>query len=290
MRFAPHISFGGLDRPLFVATVGSIDPIDQIRFAAERGFAGIQDPFVALRPASQQSRIGEALARHGLEAGSFIYTAPSQLTSAWGSFDVGARPVLMRNIDAAIEIAERTTARHIVVIAMVDPHQPRTLQFTAMAENLKYAAERAERAGKIICIESISALRLPTLLLHHLLDAYAIVKAVNSPALRLVFDFAHVQAMDGDVLHNLARTWDAVGVVQIADHPDRVEPGAGELNFVSLLADIARRGYRGLLELEHVWARPGIAAETAGLAALTRLQAEVSKRLADPPPNGLCRK
>lgn len=61
------------------------------------------------------------------------------------------------------------------------------------------------------------------------------VEAVGSPAVRLVFDAFHVQVMESDVINNLDRVWDAVGIVQIADNPGRVEPGTDEMNYANIL-------------------------------------------------------
>lgn len=276
LRFAPHISFGGLDKPLFAHSARSVDPVDQIRFAQGEGFAGVQDPFAAQRSSSEQSRIGEALAHHGLESGCFVYAPLDQLTTAWGSPDPAVRPDLMADIDRAIEIADRLHSRHIAIIGPADSDRPRSQQMEAMSENLRFVADRAERAGKILCLESLNARRLPSMLIHHILDAHAIVEKVASPAVRLIFDFGHVQAMDGDILHHLDLTWDAIELFQIADNPGRVEAGAGELNFVTIFAEIEKRGYSGLLELEHHWSKPGIEGEKAGLAMLRRIAAEAT--------------
>lgn len=68
-------------------------------------------------------------------------------------------------------------------------------------------------------------------MVHHVLDAYQIVKAVDSPSVRLVFDAFHIQVMDGNLFENFTRTYDAIGIVQIADNPGRLEPGVGEINY-----------------------------------------------------------
>src|ERR1700739_4105886 len=44
LRYAPHLGFRSLDTPLFLASVGSTDPMAQIAFIASLGFAGVQDP------------------------------------------------------------------------------------------------------------------------------------------------------------------------------------------------------------------------------------------------------
>src|SRR3546814_17692790 len=55
-------------------------------------------------------------------------------------------------------------------------------------------------------------------------------KAVDSPAVGIVFDIFHVQARGGDVMSRLQHCWDMIAAIQIADNPGRGEAGTGELN------------------------------------------------------------
>jgi len=113
------------------------------------------------------------------------------------------------------------------------------------------------------------------MLVHHVLDAYAVVKAVDSPAVRLTFDIYHVQAMDGDVIRNLERCWDMIGVVQVADNPGRIELGTGELNWPNILRILRGRGYAGLVELEHDVSQPGAEGERGMLRQLREIDAAI---------------
>ena len=72
LRYAAHLGLRQPDAPLFLASAGSADPVEQIRYVAEIGFAGVFDNFLKIRPAAEQQRIGEALARHGVAMGSFV--------------------------------------------------------------------------------------------------------------------------------------------------------------------------------------------------------------------------
>jgi hydroxypyruvate isomerase len=140
-------------------------------------------------------------------------------------------------------------------------------------ENLRWAAERAEKAGVVLLLESVDRNRLPGMLLHHIDDARQIVTTVGSPAVRLIFDTAHIQAMDGDLVANLEAAWDAVAIVQLADTPGRLEPGTGEVDFDAVLALLKRRRFTGLVELEFNWSVAGRGVEQAGLERLRQIDA-----------------
>lgn len=271
LDFAPHLGFPTPDAPLFGALAGDVRPEAQIVFAAARGFARVQDPFTAQRSEEAQTLIGETARAAGLGLGCFIY-APIEraFKPGWSAVDAAGRAALDADIAAAIAIGRRIGSRHIAVLTGNDGVRTRAEQASAMAANLARLADRVAEAGMMLCIEAVSAQRLPNLLLHHFADAVEVVRAAAHPAVRLIFDTAHVQAMDGDVLGHMDRAWDMIELIQLADHPGRVEPGAGELNFVRILDEIEQRGFKGPVELEHGWSAPGRAPQENYLQWLSR--------------------
>ena len=278
LRYASHLGYRTPDAPLFRDSVGSLDPEAHVAFAAELGLAGVQYALARSRPPAEREAAARALARYGLETGCVVYTTRERLTAPlWGSTGREARAVLESELVQAFETAKQVSARHLAVLSGADPRLPLTYQRTAMVENLRWAAALAERAGVTLLLEAVSSRNLPSMLLHHVADAHAMVRAVDSPAVRLIFDTGHVQAMDGDLLGHLDACWDAVALVQIADHPGRLEPGSGEINFGAILRELHRRKFRGLVELEHHWSGPGRAVEQQGMDFLRRLDAGLSE-------------
>jgi hydroxypyruvate isomerase len=272
LRYASHLGYRSPDTPLFRESVGSLDPVAHIEFAAELGFSGVQYALARSRPVEEQEIVGKRLARHGLETGCLVYASFDRLIEPlWSSTGPATRALLATELAAAFETAKRINTRYLAILSGADPRQPIPLQIAALTENLVWAADLAERAGVVLCLEALNRKSLPNMLLHHIGDAYAVVKAVRSPWVRLIFDTGHVQAMDGDVLANLDATWDAIALVQIADNPGRVEMGAGELNFANIFAALQAKKYRGLVELEHQWRRPGRGSEQGGIEYLRRI-------------------
>jgi len=275
LRFAPHIGLTSLDTPLFKESVGTLDPVAHIDFIADLGFAGIEDNLLKLRPAADQERIGQALARRGLAMGCFVNNAADWNKPLWCTTDAAAQDKQRADLLASIETAKRAGGKYLTTISGRDLRLPLRMQLQAMVENLKRLSDVAERAGMVIGIEATNEQGFPGMLVHHVLDAYAVVEAVGSPAVRLVFDAFHVQVMDGDVINNLDRVWDAVGIVQIADNPGRMEPGTGEMNYANILRHLRSKGYDGLVELEHSVSKPGRAGEQAALDGLRAINAAV---------------
>ena len=257
LDFAPHLGFPTPEQPLFGELAGSVEPEAQIALAAARGFRRVQDPFTARRSEAAQARIGRAARAAGLGLGCFVY-APMEraMQPGWSAVKDTARKALDADVETAIAIGQRIGSRYIAVLTGTDSERTRGEQLHAMTANLVRVADRVAEAGMMLCIEAVNGQRLPQMLLHHVDDAMDVVRGAGHPAVRMIFDTAHVQAMDGDVLGNLGRAWDLIELIQLADHPGRVEPGAGELNFVRIIDEIEQRGFTGPVELEHGWAAP----------------------------------
>jgi hydroxypyruvate isomerase len=277
LRYAPHLGYRPPFQPLFAASVGSDDPVEQVRFAADNGFAGVLYAAARGRSPAEQQRVGEALATHGLEPGCILYTTFDNLrNTSWATDSADAREWIGAELAQATAAAQRVGAKRLAVLGGADPQRPIAYQRAAFVQNLRYAADIAARAGLTLCLETLSRKSIPGMLLEHMPDALAVVRAVDDPAVRLIFDTSHVQIMDGDLLFHLEEAWDSIAIVQLADNPGRLEPGSGEINFESVLRFLALRGYRGLVELEHGWQEPGLESERRGLATLRRLDAAAS--------------
>jgi hydroxypyruvate isomerase len=278
LRYAPHLGYRPPFEPLFKSMVASDDLVDHVAFAAEQGFVGVCYPAARGRSPEEQERVGRALARHGLEAGCVLYTGFDQLrNTSWATRSEDARAWIADELREAITVAKRVGASRLAVLAGAEPHRPLVLQQTAMAEHLRWAGDLVAQSGMTICLETLSRKSIPGMLLQHIPDAFAVARAANHPAVRLIFDTSHVQIMDGDLLFHLEQVWEMVEVVQLADNPGRLEPGTGEINFESVLRSLSHRGYRGLVELEYDWERPGIDSERRGLETLRRLDAAAAR-------------
>lgn len=277
LRYAPHMGYRPPFQPLFSASVGSEDPVEQVKFAAAHGFAGVLYASACGRSPAEQQRVGDALAEHGLEASCILYTTFDHLRNpSWATEGAQAREWIEAQLAKAAQAAQRVGANRLAVLGGMHSEQSITTQRAAFVQNLRYAADIASRAGLTLCLETLSRRSISGMLLEHVSDALEVVRAVDHPAVRLIFDTSHVQIMDGDLLFNLAQAWESIEIVQLADNPGRLEPGTGEINFESLLRFLMQREYRALVELEYGWQVPGPESERRGLATLRRLDTTAS--------------
>jgi hydroxypyruvate isomerase len=264
LNYAPHIGLNSPEEVLFLEHAG-IDPIDQIKFIADRGFAGIEDNFLKLRPVEVQEKMGRELERHGLQMGCFvnnlIFDRPTFVSDS-----LEARQAILQQLQQTIEVAKRVNGRVVTTVSgPLDPRLDRDYQTANLIENLKYSAELAESAGITLGIEAITGKWWHGTFLNTIPHAYLIVKAVNSPAVKLIFDTFQAQMEGGNILEHIDRTWDEIVCFQIADVPGRVEPTRGEMNYKAILQHIHTKGFTGLIEMEHTLSNPGLAGEQAVL-------------------------
>jgi hydroxypyruvate isomerase len=274
LRYAPHLGFRSLEMPLFPASAGSADPLAQIAFIASLGFAGVQDPWFATRPEPTQLEIASALCEFELAAGCVVCGTLSSIRAPlWNTPGSAARANLEMELRRAMAAAQRIRAGAIAVLTGEDSSNPRERQVEAMIANLRWAADIVASEGLALCLEPTNARTLTGMLLTHFDEGCQIARATGHAAARMIFDTAHVQSMDGDLLGHIERNWDLIEIFQIANHPGRLEPETGEINMQSVLRKVRELGYRGLVELEHLWSVPGPEMERRGIDWLRQVDA-----------------
>jgi len=138
-------------------------------------------------------------------------------------------------------------------------------------DNLRWAAERAERPASVLLLESVDSARLPTCCCT--ITGRQRIAGLSTPAVRLIFDTGHVQAMDGDVVRQLEAPgtgpivhWRYAGL--------RLEPGSARSTSPPCwCAETAT--LRGLVELEFA-GRARDRDEQAFIERLRRLDAPLT--------------
>ena len=80
-----------------------------------------------------------------------------------------------------------------------------------------------------------------------------IIREVDSPNMKLLFDIYHVQIMHGDVIRRLEQCKDVIGHIHTAGNPGRCEIGNNqEINYVPIMKKILDIGYTGYVGHEFI--------------------------------------
>jgi hydroxypyruvate isomerase len=174
-------------------------------------------------------------------------------------------------------VAQTLGASIIGIVNVADPTRDIEAQRRTMAEHLARAADLFAARGMTIGLEPMVI--VPNMLLKTFDDGREMLERIRHPAVRLIFDTAHVQDGGDDVVRTLKESYEKLCLVQLADHPGRLEPGTGSIDFLGVLGELLRRGYGGLVELEHFWSAAGLQIERAGLLRLRELETLAFQRL-----------
>ncbi|MFB6295573.1 MAG: TIM barrel protein [Halobacteriales archaeon] len=116
---------------------------------------------------------------------------------------------------------------------------------------LEDAAPLTEEAGVRLVLEPLNTrVDHPGHFTTTAAEGAEIVRAVDSPNVRLLFDFYHEQITHGDVIRSFREHVDVVGHVHVADNPGRHQPGTGEINYGNVLDAVAESEYEGFVGCE----------------------------------------
>ncbi len=80
-----------------------------------------------------------------------------------------------------------------------------------------------------------------------------LIRRVDSPRMKLLFDIYHVQIMDGDVIRRIRQYKDLIGHYHTAGVPGRAElDDQQEVNYPAIMRAILETGYRGYVAQEFI--------------------------------------
>jgi len=125
-------------------------------------------------------------------------------------------------------------------------------------------------AGLVVYLQhrALMALDRQTgLFLQKIPQAYQICRAVNSPSCKIVNDLYHQQITEGNLIPNIDKAWSEIAAFHLGDNPGRNEPGTGEINYKNIFRHLYRKGYQGVLCMEHGKSQRGKEGERAVIDA-----------------------
>jgi hydroxypyruvate isomerase len=168
-----------------------------------------------------------------------------------GVLSIPARSAEFRdNIDVTVGIGAELDVRvHNAPygnrVAEATPEQQDELAL----ENLTLAADAAAVNDATVLLEPVSGPKPYPL--RTAADVVAVLDRLDVDNAGLCFDLFHLANNGDDIDAALAAYAPRIAHVQIADHPDRGEPGSGELDLDRYLELIAASGYEGYVVCEY---------------------------------------
>lgn len=174
---------------------------------------------------------------------------------AKGDFGLGAVPGreadFQAGLDLAIAYARASGASAIHAMAGVVPAAERLKAKQVFGRNIAQAADKAAEHGITLLLEAINRRDKPGYFYSTLGEVADVMREVDRPNLRMMFDVYHVAISEGDILTRLERHLPAIGHVQIAAVPSRAEPDEGEVAYRAIFEALDRLGYAGWVGCEY---------------------------------------
>jgi hydroxypyruvate isomerase len=265
LKYAPH--FG-----MFKQSAGG-DLLDELRFIADAGFRAFEDNGMMARPADVQQRIGDTLAKLGMTMGVFVIDAGENWKVSLATGKAEFRERFVKACRDAVDVARRCNAKWMTVVPGYFHREQRMgLQTGHVIDGLRAGADVLAPHGLVMVLEPLSD--NPDLFLRTSDQAYAICRAVNSPACKILYDLYHMQRNEGHLIPNVDAAWDEIAYFQTGDVPGRKEPGTGEINYQNVFKHIHEKmqasGRDFVFGMEHGNAAEGPGGERKVIDAYVR--------------------
>ena len=167
--------------------------------------------------------------------------------------DPAHRETFLADIRHAIGVAQSLGIDQLVVTSGLSAAgKTREEQYASLTEGVKRAADLVAAANFTLLVEPLNSLvDHPGCFLTSCVEGLQLVREVNHPHVRLLFDIYHEQVMRGNIIRTLTEAAPLVALIHVADNPGRNDPGTGELNFTNIYHAIRKTGYTGRVAMEY---------------------------------------
>ena len=251
--------------------------IEQIAFAADQGFTAWEDNEAATRSVADQTAMARALQQRGMTMGVFVASMPrwSDFRPQLGGNDDADRERFLADIQNSVDVAKRLNSKRMTIVTgFMDRKLPVDIQTARVIDVLRRAADIYEPHGLVMVMEPLNTLvNHPGVFMSTVPQGYAVARAFDSTAIKLLADLFQEQIQAGNLINTLATCWDEIAYIQFGDNPGRKEPGTGEVNYRNIVRWLRAKKYAGVIGMEHGNSIDGRAGEERLVAAYREIDA-----------------
>lgn len=170
-----------------------------------------------------------------------------------------AREDFLEYLSQSLAVAKTFNCKHLVIhsnpigesgaMSLAGAANSDFTKVAAATRALMDAAQKAERAGRVLLLKPVSTYKYPGSFMHNTATAGAVVRVVNSPHLKLLYDVSQMQLMEGNILNTLAAYRDCIGYVHLSGSLEY--DGLREVNIPSFKKMLVEElGYDGIVGFE----------------------------------------
>jgi len=215
---------------------------DRVKIAADQGFDGVEFWDIESMDPAKMRKVCED---------NHIKTANVNCKDTWNFHMASPYSLIKNNMDETFRMASELGAANILVLAG-EITSKESCQESIIIENLKRLAEPAENYRIRVNLEALNSLVEHKG--HFLVSSgvlFEIIKCVDSPWIRCVYDIYHMQIMEGNIISNMTKNIDLIGHVHSAGCPGRHEHFYGETDYPNVLHAVNKTGYDGYVGSEY---------------------------------------
>ncbi len=186
-----------------------------------------------------------------------------------GLCDPAMQAIVLRELEESIPRAAEAGVPQVIALTGNRRGRSDAEGIAASAEALRRIAPLAEERRVTVVVEMLNSLvDHPDQFADRTGIGVAIVEAVGSPRVKLLYDVYHMQVMEGNVIATLRRHLPHIAHVHTAGVPGRHElDGRQELHYPAIAAALADAGYRGWVAHEFVPTRDALVGLQEAVAA-----------------------
>ena len=176
----------------------------------------------------------------------------SMCTTEFRMTDPQFRTLWLEGVRESCAAANKMGVGRLITQVGPDTGAERGYQHEAIVETLKQAKPILDTYGVTVMIEPLNVLvNHPGYYLVRSDEAFEIVREVDHPHVKVVYDIYHQQISEGNIIPNLTKNLDCIAHLHAAGHPGRHELQYGESDYRVILNAAAAAGDTGACGLEY---------------------------------------
>lgn len=176
----------------------------------------------------------------------------SMCTTEFRMTDPAFRSLWLEGLKESCEAAKKLGVGKLITQVGPDTGAERAVQHEAIVQTLKDAKPILDTYGVVLMLEPLNTyINHPGYYLTSSAEAFDIVREVDHPCVKIVFDIYHQQVMEGNIISNVTNNLDCIAHLHAAGNPGRNELQYGEINYHAIFDAIDKAGYTGACGLEY---------------------------------------
>ena len=176
----------------------------------------------------------------------------SMCTTEFNMTDPAKRQAWLEGLAVSCKAAKQVGVKRLITQVGQDTGAERAIQHESIVAALTAAKPILEDTGVTVMIEPLNTyVNHPGYYLWSSAEAFEIVRQVDHPLVKVVYDIYHQQVMEGNIIPSVTGNLDCIAHLHSAGHPGRHELQYGENDYRVIFEAVDKAGYQGACGLEY---------------------------------------